>query len=92
MSAPIEMGKVESTAQAIKEAFQRYAVHGTSDNPSGYGPPYRAPWFLIDVSTAEPEVNWPGELIGEFTDAQAACDEHWRMIARSILARHEPKP
>ncbi len=22
-------------------------------------------WFVVDASTAEPEVNWPGELISE---------------------------
>ena len=53
--------------RALNAVFSITAI-GTSENPLGYGPPYRAPWFIIDKSTAEPDVNWPGELIEEVNE------------------------
>lgn len=50
-------------AEKVLDAMMSIAVESTSDNPSGYGPPFKAPWFIIDTRTAEPEVNWRGELI-----------------------------
>jgi hypothetical protein len=76
---------VERVATAAMEAFRRYQVEGTSESEDGYGPPYRAPWFLIDTSTAEPEVNWPGQMVAEFQDGSDAYKEWWRLVARAAL-------
>ncbi len=32
-----------------------------------------APWHVVDGSTAEPEVNWPGELIAGPYDSKEAA-------------------
>ena len=55
---------------AMLDAAETIKAEGTSDNPSGYGPPYKSPWFIIDTRHAEPEVNYPGELIEEIKDAK----------------------
>ncbi len=90
--APAE-DAVEAAAERIREAWHRYEVEGTSGNEKGYGPPYYPPWFLIDKSTAEPDVNWPGELLGEYRDFKEAHKERLRIVARaalaSVLAHHQ---
>ena len=68
----------------LREAFQRIVVQGSSDNAEGYGPPYGPPWFVIDASTSEPEVNWPGDLISEHRTANAAEDARWQAIAEIV--------
>lgn len=52
----------EQVERALRKVFVIQA-EGTSQSESGYGAPYGPPFFIIDTSTAEPEVNWPGELI-----------------------------
>lgn len=78
---------VDTIVQAFREASGRYRVEGTTDSEFGE-PPYRAPWFLIDQSTAEPEVNWPGELIEKYNEPQAAYDHRDRLIAQAALKAH----
>ena len=75
---------LEAATRAIKEAFSRYYVEGTSDNDL-HSPPYHAPWYLIDTSTTEPEVNWPGELIQEYNNPQAAYDHRERLAAQAAI-------
>jgi|HubBroStandDraft_6_1064221.scaffolds.fasta_scaffold02348_18 hypothetical protein len=29
-------------------------------------------WYLVDGATAEPEVNWPGELVSEYPTKEEA--------------------
>lgn len=84
--APAGDEAVERVARAIREAFQTYDIEGTSGHASGYGPPYRAPWHLIDVTKADPDVNWPGELVGRFDAGQAAWDAKWKILARAALS------
>ncbi len=79
---------IEAATRAIKEAFSRYYVEGTSDNDL-HSPPYRAPWYLIDTSTAEPDVNWPGELIQEYDNPQAAYDHRERLAAQAAIKAHK---
>lgn len=76
---------IERMAKAHEDAFARYRVEGTTDDEFG-GPPYRAPWFLIDTSTAEPEVNWPGELVAEYDTPQPAYDHKYQLQARAAHA------
>ena len=64
-------GVTEAQAQRALSAVDAIVAEGTSDNPLGYGPPYKAPWHIIDRRTAEPEVNWPGELIETVNEAGA---------------------
>ena len=75
---------LEAATGAIKEAFIRYYVEGTSDDDL-YSPPSRAPWHLIDTSTAEPEVNWPGELIQKYDNPQHAYDHRERLAAQAAI-------
>lgn len=28
-------------------------------------------WYIVDSTTAEPDVNWPGDLLGEVTDRES---------------------
>ncbi|TIX28892.1 hypothetical protein [Mesorhizobium sp.] len=59
-------GGVAVEEDAAKRALGRvFAIQaeGTSQNETGYGAPFGPPFFIIDTSRAEPEVNWPGELI-----------------------------
>ena len=72
----------------LREAFQRIVLQGTSDNPEGYGPPFKAPWFVIDSSKADPDVGWPGELISEHDFPDEADDARWRAIAEIIDTTH----
>ena len=76
--------KIELTEEGrkLKEAFQRYEIRGTPE--TGNGPPYIAPWYLIDVSTAEIEVNWPGELVAEYDNPVDVDTHFWNIIAEAV--------
>src|SRR5690606_12811030 len=52
----------EMVERALDAALSIQAI-GTSACPSGYGPPFIAPWYIVDTSTADYEVNYPGDLI-----------------------------
>lgn len=86
----------EQLGTAFEAALSIEAL-GTSDNPLGYGPPYKAPWFIIDTSTAEPEVNWPGELIEEVAEVdrvgkalrRAQVDRLLALLTPLLDATHE---
>ena len=84
-----ELDEMRSRAQI--EAAKRYRVEGTTDSEWGE-PLFRAPGFLIDTSTAEPEVNWPGELVAEYDNPQDAHDHRQRLIARAIREADEAAP
>lgn len=71
-----------SVAKAISDAWKRYRIEGTTDDPYK-GPPYRAPWFLIDTSTEEYDVNWPGDLVAEYQEPAEAEAHRMRLIARA---------
>ena len=76
--------------RAIHETRRQYAVEGTPADPTkAYGPPWQAPWFVIDVSKAEPAVNWPGELIAEYDDPQKARDHLESLVAKAAIETHE---
>ena len=83
-----QLATEERVKEAIKEALSRYCVLGTSEN-GYYDPPFCAPWFLIDGSTAEPEVNWPGELIQEYDNPQDAEDHKFRLVAQAAIGAYE---
>lgn len=60
----------------LQELCWRIDVKGTetSGYEAGVGSytRYSAPWFVIDKANAEPEVNYPGELIGKFDEISDA--------------------
>ena len=85
MTGPTRDQRIELAAAIFKQELRRYHIKGTSENFDG-GPPYKAPWMLIDVSKAEPEVNGPGELIGEYDWPDKASDEMFRRAAETVLA------
>lgn len=58
------------TPEKLSDAMDRLAIldnaqHGYSDGNATYVAPTM--WFVVDESKAEPEVNWPGQLISEHT-------------------------
>lgn len=75
--------KLTKEGQAAQEAFRRYEIRGKTDNEFG-GPPYMAPWLLIDVSKAEPDVNWRGELIAEYASIDEANAHLWNLVAAAV--------
>lgn len=61
----------------LRELFHSVALEPSRDDE------YRdiAPWFVYDPSTAEPEVNWPGEYIaGPFDSYKEADEARWKEI------------
>ena len=84
------MSKVEEVALALRNARMRYYVQGTSDNEF-HGPPYRAPWYIIDGLYAEYEVGYPGDLVGEFDDGQSVYDALDLIFARAAIDAMENK-
>ena len=78
----IELAKL--LMKVFREKERQYSVIGTTDDKLG-GPPYRMPWFVIDTSFAEPEVNWPGELLNKYNVPQLAYDYKTFLIERDIL-------
>lgn len=63
------------------EAMHAIESLGTSMNGTGYGPPYGAPWFIIDVRGADFETGHPGDLIEEVdTDDQIESRLHHHKI------------
>ena len=68
----------------LRDTFRRICVQGTSEHPEGYGPPYGPPWFVIDAATAEPEVNWPGELLCKCDSFEVADQQRWAIIATEV--------
>lgn len=68
--------ETEYVAGTIEGAQGRYSIQGTGIDLNG-GPP----WFLIDTSTEDPEVGWPGGLIAEYPDRQGAREHRSRLIA-----------
>ena len=72
----------DAMIEALKAAFVRYEVQGTRGDEGLYE--IFGPWYLVDTATAEPEVNWPGELVAEYSNGQQAHDEKWRLCIRAI--------
>ena len=77
-----EMTEVEKVARAIRKSSRKYNIQGTE---RAAGPP-SSPWLLIDVSRAEPEVNWPGDLLGEFEMLEEANTAYFNLMARAAIA------
>lgn len=46
-------------------------------------------WFVIDVSRAEPEVNWPGDLMGEYDTYEEAKAARWKFSLIQFLEQAE---
>jgi hypothetical protein len=42
-------------------------------------------WFLVDTSTAEHDVNWPGDLVSEHTSAEDASIAYARVCLEYAL-------
>lgn len=61
-------GKMTEAVEKMLRSVFAITAEGTSQSESGYGAPYGPPFFIVDTSTAEPEVNWPGELIEQVDD------------------------
>lgn len=79
--------------EALQSLVWRIAIEGTpvKSDEAGHGSftRYEAPWFVIDRAQAEPEVNWPGRLVGQADDPIEARKIQVAEIGR--LAREELK-
>ena len=54
------------TPEKLAEALQRFTIeHDGRWDEKAEKCTAPTKWFVVDASTAEPEVNWPGELISE---------------------------
>lgn len=69
--------------EAVTEAYDRFDITGTSYEAFG-GRPYRAPWYLIDRSTEDSEVNYPGDLIAEADDRRELVKKQRECRARFV--------
>ncbi len=78
---------------AIRELVWRIRIDGTPTRKAeaGHGgyTVYGPPWFVIDTSQADPDVNWPGRLVGEAQSPDEASAIQAEEIGR--LAREELK-
>lgn len=82
-----EDGRRQRCIDAFRAAQYRWHVEGTSQAPGGYGPPFSGPWFLIDTSTAEPEVGWAGALVAQDADNPKRLDEiRLGLVVDAVLA------
>lgn len=83
----------EARAREIVTAIFAIRAEGTSE--SGYGPPYGPPWHIIDTSKAEPEVNWPGELLATIEDvshvSEALLTHRSAVVAAALRAALKEK-
>lgn len=72
---------VERAREAIKY------IH--IDNNGGYSSAKKwvepTKWFVIDGRTAEPDVNWPGELLEEYNTQEDAVSGKAKYIALAII-------
>lgn len=59
------------TPEKLAEGMFKFHI---DSNASHTGKEYvpATKWFVIDGSTAEPDVNWPGDLISEHDSLEAA--------------------
>lgn len=53
---------------ALLAAFNRYGIRSAHNRELRQVPPF----YVVDESTAEPDVNWPGDLVSEHTTYAAA--------------------
>lgn len=78
---------------ALQSLVWRIVVEGTpvESYEAGRGgfTRYGAPWFVIDRAQAEPDVSWPGRLVGQADDPIEASKIQVAEIGR--LAREELK-
>lgn len=75
---------LDAAAAAVREVEQAVDVVGT---PTGDWPNAlrREPWHLVDARAADPESNWPGDLIGRFDDIEEAYRARARLVALAVL-------
>jgi hypothetical protein len=61
------------TAEKLAEALYRLIIdHNGQWDEKAQRCTTPTAWFIVDSATAEPEVNWPGELISEHDTLEAA--------------------
>lgn len=68
----------------IVTAILSVEVLGTSVNDD-YLPPFKAPWNIVDTSSADESVNWPGEFITSVDDSSLVHETLKEM--RGIVCR-----
>lgn len=76
------------TPESLQEAFGALALENNGGNDYDrqkqkfiYTDPTH--WFVVDKTTAEPEVNWPGELVSMHDNHKDAVKAFWT----AVLAR-----
>lgn len=54
------------TPENLLKAFDRFEIQNNLDHTKRLNDL----WFVVDTSTAEPDVNWPGDLVSEHDSRQ----------------------
>lgn len=62
------------TPEKLADAMDRLHIHSNGRYNTDIADKWVEPdkWFVVDERTAEPEVNWPGELVSEHDSAADA--------------------
>lgn len=79
------------TPDSLAEAFGALAVQNNGGNDYCHQSDkrvYTAPthWFVVDRTTAEPEVHWPGELVSMHDSHKAAVKAFWEAVLERASA------
>jgi hypothetical protein len=81
--------QVESLISAMREI----SVQGTPirEYEAGYGgyTTYTFPWYVVDTGKAEPDVNYPGDLISTHKEWSKANHARATEIAKRLLSVKE---
>jgi hypothetical protein len=85
------MMMIEPTKKQIEtllRAMYDVQVQGTEKHEDIYGVSlkYDAPWYVVDTSTAEHDVNYPGDLISTHEEIQEANYARAAEITKRLLA------
>ena len=83
MAAPridltLKIAPTLTPAQLLRYAYNCISIHQTQhiDNI----------WVVVDTRTAEPEVNWPGEFVGEYHTSGEADAARWQAVLDIFLS------
>lgn len=79
---------MDKLVEELQKALRRYEIVGTREEKNEEA--FHAPWFLVDTSAAEPDVNWLGELVAEGNDRGLLEKRMWRLIVESFLVVAAP--
>jgi hypothetical protein len=79
---------MKSKPQLLLEAMDEICIEDDCNRDGCYDQPVEPTrWYVVDTSRAEPEVNYPGDLISEHATREAARLGRARAILDRLKAR-----